>query len=140
MTKYIYGSYLSEDEAIKAADGLELKGLKAKDITILSNQSTVKELTKRTDVNVQTTSAKSNQNDPIMSKIRKTFNKGQSSDPNLYTRLINLGITPEIAQECVDDVNSGKVLMIVDDDDLRMGNDQSTIGIDETTRAESKVH
>ena len=139
MTKYIYGSYLSEEEAIKAANGAELKGLKAKNITIISNQSTVEELTERTDVNVQTAAAKSNQHDPIISKIKNVFNRGQSNDSNLYTRLINLGITPEIAQECIDDVNSGKVIMIVDDD-LRMGHDQSTIGIDETTRAESNVH
>ena len=139
MTKYIYGSYLSEEEAIDAASVAELKGLKAENITIISNQSTVDELTKRTDVNVQTPTAKTDQRDPIMSKIKRIFNKDQSNDSSLYTRLIDLGLTPAIAQECVDEVNSGKVLMIADDE-LRMGHDQSTTGIDEAIRAENKVH
>lgn len=138
MTKYIYGSYLSEDEAIDAASVLELKGLKAKNITILTNHSKVEDLAKLTDVNIQTANGKAEHNEPILDQIRRRFGKDEPEETDLYTRLIDdLGIKPEIARKCVDDVQMGRVLMIVDDE-MRMGHERLTTGLDQSIVAENE--
>lgn len=119
MTKQIVGAYKTEAEAINTVDSLELQGLKAKNIAILTNSNT-KELRSRTDVQVVSSVPLTENEASFMGKIKKTFTKQQNQDLDFHDKLMHLGLSKEQIAKCIADIESGMVLIIADNE-LKMG-------------------
>ncbi|PAV29719.1 hypothetical protein CIL05_10130 [Virgibacillus profundi] len=122
MTRQIFGSFDTKDEAIKTVDGLELKGYKAKNITIFANNDDTNDLALRTDVNVESSIVETDSDPSFVDKVKKVFTNDAGSHPYLHDKLIHSGISDKQASKYVDEIESGKILVIADDE-MRMGND-----------------
>lgn len=124
MTNEIYGPYHSEEEVIKAVDIMTLKGFKAENITILANKKLCNQLEKRTDANVES-SAEDDSEASIISKIKNVFMDEDKSEFNFRERLVELGLSEKQAEKYEKDIESGKILVLANDE-LRMGHDATS--------------
>ena len=127
MTKLIIGSYHSEDDAVNAVAVYELKGHLAKNIIILTNQNNINEIKKQTDVEVKSNAPNSEEDSSLTDKIKKIFTYHSNIELDTREKLIEFGLSPEDASKCMTEVNSGKIVVLADDE-LRMGQDQSSEG------------
>jgi len=120
MTEKVYGRFLSEEEAVHAVSNLELKGYKAKNITIFTNLSNPSKLEKHTDVKVESSVDQSADNDSFMDKIKKVFVNEPDRDLDIHEKLTSRGIPEDEIDKCIADVEAGYVLVVINDE-LRMG-------------------
>lgn len=120
MTRQIFGSFDTRDEAIKTVNGLELKGYKAKNITIFANDDNTTDLAKQTDVNVESSIVETDSEPSFMDKVKRVFMKESGSHPYLHDNLLESGISDKQAAKYTNEIESGKILVIADDE-LRMG-------------------
>lgn len=121
MTVQIIGKYQSVTDAVKASSNLELKGFKAKNILMLTNHHP-DELTDLTDVNIASSLPIDETNITFFDKVKKRFTKQSDRTLDLHERLIRFGVSEEQAAEYIADVESGKTVVIADDE-LKMGHD-----------------
>lgn len=120
MTEKVYGRFLSEEEAVHAVSNLELKGYKAKNITIFTNLSNPTKLEKHTDVKVESGIDQPAHNDSFMDKVKKVLLNEPDSDLDIREKLTSRGVLEDEVDKCIADVEAGYVLVILDDE-LRMG-------------------
>jgi hypothetical protein len=123
MTIQIIGKYQSMIDAANVANGLELKGFKARNILILTNQHP-KELEAHTDVNIASSLQQiedENETTPtFFDKLKKRMAKHNNHTLDMHDRLIEFGVSEEQAVRYIADVESGKTVVIADDE-LKMG-------------------
>lgn len=120
MSKLIVGSYLSEEEAVKAINVYELQGHEAKNIVVLTNDAHKKSLEKRTDVAVKSDTPENEETSTITDKIKEFFTANANLELDTQDKLIEYGLSREDAIRCMADVNLGKIVVLADDE-LRMG-------------------
>ncbi|UJL47468.1 general stress protein [Virgibacillus sp. NKC19-16] len=135
MAKEIIGSYPSKDEAVNVVERLELKGFVAKNITIFANSDHKKEMEKRTDVKVKSDATENEDDESFMDKVKKVFTGNSVTDSHieLHEKLVNAGVSEHQAQKYSDEIESGNILVVADDE-LKMGNDATsdTVTLEET--------
>lgn len=122
MTRQIFGSFDTKDEAINIVNSLELKGYKAKNILIFANDDNTGELAKRTDVNVESSIVETESESSFADKLKKIFMNDSGSHPYLHEKLNYAGISDKQAEKYVEDIEAGKILVLADDE-LRMGHE-----------------
>lgn len=119
MAKRIVGAYQTEIEAINVVNGLELKGMKAKNITILTTKN-AQELKNRTDVKVESNVPFVKNEASFIIKFKRALLKETDQELDFHEKLTNLGLSLEQVGKCITDIESGMVLVIADDE-LKMG-------------------
>ncbi|MGM8213129.1 general stress protein [Virgibacillus sp. W0430] len=122
MTIQQIGVFSTEDKAIHVANNLELKGYKAANITIFTNNSSPNELNKYTDVNIKSDLPSPKKDHTLMEKIKAIFSDSKDDDQaiNNYEMLVQLGFSEEEATKWITELEAGNVLVVADDD-IRMG-------------------
>ncbi|MBY7142939.1 general stress protein [Virgibacillus sp. NKC19-3] len=134
MAKEIIGSYSSRDEAVSVVQRLELKGYIAKNITIFANSDHAEDMDRQTDVKVKS-DATTEDEESFMDKVKKVFTEHTDTDSHieLHGKLVNAGVSELQAKKLTDEIKSGNIL-IVADDQLKMGNDATsdTVTMEET--------
>ncbi|MGP4106429.1 general stress protein [Virgibacillus sp. L01] len=136
MANEIFGPFHSKEDAIKKVSVLELKGLKAENITVFTNKENTDELEERTDVYVENNATEDDRNDSFTDKIKKVILNSQDSGLNIHEKLVQLGVSDKQASIYVDAIESGEILVIADDE-LKMGNDPTS---DTVTLKEEVIH
>ncbi|SEQ36486.1 Heat induced stress protein YflT [Virgibacillus subterraneus] len=136
MANEIFGPFHSKEDAIKKVSVLELKGLKAENITIFTNKENTAELEDRTDVDVENNAIEDDGKDSFIDKIKKVMLNSQDSSLNIHEKLVQLGVSDKQASMYVDAIESGEILVIADDE-LKMGNDPTS---DTVTLEEEVIH
>ncbi|WP_373895533.1 general stress protein [Virgibacillus natechei] len=135
MANQIIGSYSSKDEAVNVVERLELKGFIANNIIIFANSDYAKEMEKLTDVKVKSDGTANEDDESFMDKVKKVFTDQTDTDPHmaLHEKLINAGISEHQAKKYADEIKSGNILVVADDE-LKMGNDATsdTVTMEET--------
>src|SRR5699024_10922246 len=116
MTEKVYGRFLSEEEAVYTVSNLELKGYKAKNITIFTNLSNPSKLEKHTDVKVESCVDQPTHNNSFMDKIKKVFVNEPNRDLDIHEKLTSRGIPENEVDKCIADVEAGYVLVVVNDE------------------------
>ncbi|MBP1947472.1 general stress protein [Virgibacillus litoralis] len=136
MANEIFGPFYSKEDAIKKVSVLELKGLKAENITIFTNKENTDELEDRTDVDVENNAIEDDEKDSFLDKIKKVMLNSQDSGLNIHEKLVQLGVSDKQASMYVDAIESGEILVIANDE-LKMGNDPTS---DTVTLEEEVIH
>ena len=119
MTIQIIGKYQSVIDAVKVASGLELKGFKAKNILILTNHKHG-ELKDLTDVGVASNRPDEEKPETFLTKVKRRLFNPLDQTVDLHEKLVQFGVSAEDATTYIEDVESGKTLVIADDE-LKMG-------------------
>lgn len=122
MASEIFGPYHSTEEAIKEVNILGLKGYKDDNIIVFTNGSNTNALENRTDVNVENDVTEKAHEDSFMDKVKKIFTDEHDSSPDIHEKLVNQGVSDMQADKYAKDIESGKILILVNDE-IRMGND-----------------
>lgn len=120
MSKLIVGSYLSQEDAVKAINIYELTGHEAKNIIALTNEENKESLKDLTDVAVKSNSPKDDENLRMTDKIKNIFTDNADLELDTLDKLIEYGLSKDDAIRCMTDVNLGKIVILADDE-LRMG-------------------
>lgn len=117
MTKRIFDSYPSEEEALAAVTDLQTKGYKAEDLVLLSNKRTQAALEDRTDVEVKS-SSDGKGGDSFLDKIRRVFTQEEETEENPDTkkRLVEAGLSEEQAIRYAAEVDDGHILIAADEE------------------------
>lgn len=136
MANEIFGPFHSKEDTVKKVSVLELKGLKAENITIFTNKENTDELEDRTDVDVENNATEDDEKDSFTDKIKKVILNSQDSNLNIHEKLVQLGVSDKQASKYVDAIESGEILVIADDE-LKMGNDSTS---DTVTLEEEVIH
>ncbi|MFB4166940.1 general stress protein [Virgibacillus sp. JSM 102003] len=136
MANEIFGPFHSKEDAIKKVSVLELKGLKAENITVFTNKENTDELEERTDVDVENNATEDDEKGSFIDKIKKVMLNSQDSGLNVHEKLVQLGVSDKQATKYVDAIESGEILVIADDK-LKMGNDSTS---DTVTLEEEVIH
>lgn len=121
----IFGAFHFREDVVSKVSTLELKGLKAENITILTNKKNADALKNRTDVNVENNSSESVKNDSFIDKVKKAVKNEQSSSPDIHDKLVGLGVSRNQAAKYLEAIEVGKTIVVADDQ-LRMGNDSTS--------------
>ncbi|WP_409302082.1 YsnF/AvaK domain-containing protein [Peribacillus sp. SCS-155] len=118
MDKTVYGVYNSSPEVIQAINSLKAKGFDSDDITVIAdNEETLNLRGAARDVNTVTNNT--DHDDSFMDKVMRFFmNDGTYG---LQDRLTAAGLSDAEAAEYVNDVEAGRIVVLVD---------QSAAGID----------
>ncbi|WP_170138854.1 YsnF/AvaK domain-containing protein [Oceanobacillus chungangensis] len=115
MAKQIIGSYSTETGAIAAVNNFKENGMLAEDLTILTNHSVdIDRIENNTDVDVKV-GGNTAEDESFWESIKKFFTD-ETTDANPYEQLTNLGVSSSDAAAYQDDLISGNILVIVDDD------------------------
>lgn len=120
MSKLIVGSYLKEEDAVKAINIYELQGHEAKNIVALTNEKHKESLKELTDVAVKSDSPEDKSKLTITDKIKNIFIANADLELDTHEKLIEFGLSEDDAIRCMTDVNLGKIVVLADDE-LRMG-------------------
>lgn len=122
MAKVVIGAFDTEKDALTAVNVYELAGHHSKNITILASQEQAESLDDMTDVTVKSDSP--NEDEPakatILDKLINAFSDTEEFELDTHEKLIDYGLPLEAAEECMEDVESGKIVVLADDE-LRMG-------------------
>lgn len=111
MTKYIIGSYRSEEEAINIVNNLEKQGYKSKDISIITNKDKSDKIKQDTEVDVKSGKPDYKNDESFMDKIKRVFTD-DITDP--YEQLIELGVAKEDAKIHQGELKSENFLVVVE--------------------------
>ncbi|MGM8365764.1 general stress protein [Virgibacillus sp. W0181] len=122
MTMQRIGAYPTVEEAIHAANNLELKGYKAANIVIFTNKRSQEDIKKYTDVNINHDITEQDENDSLIDKVKTLFTDSESDEEERsnYEKLVNLGFSEKQATKWTAELEAGST-MIFADDEIRMG-------------------
>lgn len=120
MTKLIVGSYPSNEEAVKAVNIYELEGHEAKNIMMLTQPSNKDSLENLTDVAVVADEPTDNEDESFTKKVKNIITHHVEFSLDTHEKLVHYGLSDEEAERCLTDVESGKIVVLADDE-LRMG-------------------
>ena len=126
MSKTVYGVYTETVEVIQAINSLKAKGYDGSDITVLADNADKLDLLDNytLDRDVKTVS---NDGDSFVDKVVKFFTL-DTNNPVEETLRTDYGFTSEESAQYAEDVNNGKVLVLID----QAANVESPIGMDRT--------
>jgi len=126
MNKTVYGVYTQSAEVIQAINSLKAKGYEGSDITVIAENANKLDLMGNymIDKDVKTVS---NDEDSFMDKVAKFFTL-DTNNPVEETMRTDYGFTSEESARYAEEVNNGKILVLVDQD-VQLGD---TIGMDRT--------
>ena len=111
MAKIVYGKYDTSEEALQAVNALKYKGADGADITILADKANRIQFTNEEPNNDVDTEAAVG--DSFMDKIASFFMV--DSTERIEDRLIAKGIRGEEAEGLANEVENGKILILVDE-------------------------
>ncbi|QGS68273.1 YsnF/AvaK domain-containing protein [Oceanobacillus sp. 143] len=117
MAKQIIGSYSTETGAIAAVNNFKENGMLAEDLTILTNHSAdIDRIENNTDVDVKV-GGNTAEDESFWDSIKRFFtDENETSDANPYDQLTNLGVSSSDAAAYQDDLISGNIIVIADND------------------------
>ncbi|QFK71405.1 YsnF/AvaK domain-containing protein [Pradoshia sp. D12] len=126
MNKTVYGVYTQSAEVVQAINSLKAKGYDSSDITVVADNADKLDLMGNytIDKDVKTVS---NDEDSFMDKVAKFFTL-DTNNPVEEKMRTDYGFTSEESARYAEEVNNGKVLVLVDQD-AQLGD---TIGMDRT--------
>lgn len=126
MNKTVYGVYTQSAEVVQAINSLKAKGYDGSDITVIADNANRLDLMGNymIDKDVKTVS---NDEDSFMDKVAKFFTL-DTNNPVEETMRTDYGFTSEESARYAEEVNNGKILVLVDQD-AQLGD---TIGMDRT--------
>lgn len=126
MNKTVYGVYTESVEVVQAINSLKAKGYEGSDITVVADNADKLGIMDNytLDSDVKTVS---NNDESFMDKVAKFFTM-ETNNPVEETLRTDYGFTHEESARYAEDVNNGKVLVLVDQDSLLGG----TVGMDRT--------
>jgi len=133
------GSYKTQDEVIKAIDVYQLGGHEASNIVILTNEANVESLEEKTSnqitikTNTQTNENEGEEDQSMFEKIKETMSPTDDFEIDTVEKLIAYGLTPEEAERSIKEVENGHIVVLADDE-LRMGHDENNPILDEGTK------
>lgn len=107
MAFEVYGPYKSMDKAVAEVEVLGLKGFKDESIHVIAKENLVNELNKRV-------------NATVISTFRQADDKAEE---HLYEVLRGLEMSKVQSERFKDSIKSGQILVAVDLDEHRMGNE-----------------
>ena len=124
MTKNVIGTYDNEEDIVTAIQNLKTQGFQEKDLSLVTSKDIDKEDYSRVesregiDVKKVETAAQNHQDESIMDKIKHMFSPDhpkeiRSDKARVEKRLINLGVPLTEAGPYADDLQKGKVLLLV---------------------------
>ncbi|MDY0942292.1 MULTISPECIES: general stress protein [Priestia] len=124
MTKNVIGAYENEEAVITAIQNLKTQGFQEEDLSLVTSKDIDEEdyleveSKEGIDVKKVETTKQSGQEESIMDKIKHVFSpeqhKGNHRDKEkVERRLINLGVPVTQAEPYADDLQEGKVLLLV---------------------------
>ncbi len=126
MNKTVYGVYTQNAEVVQAINSLKAKGYDGSDITVVADNADKLDLvgnyTIDNDVNTV-----SNNEDSFMDKVAKFFTL-DTNNPVEETLRTEYGFTSDESARYAEEVNNGKILVLVDQD-AQLGD---TMGMDRT--------
>src|SRR3954468_19960405 len=117
MEKRIVGSYNSEQEVLYAIEGLKRQGHRETDMMVVAeNRSDIPLVTSRTGVmveaNMQVSTLAGVMVDSLVTMM--TAGMGGIQATNLSSRLIERGLPEFTAKQCEEEINKGKLILLVD--------------------------
>lgn len=115
----IIGKYHDVNEVVNVASGLELKGFKARNILIITNQNP-EPLRKLTDVKVVSNIPSEEKELTLFDKFKQPFLKQSEDSLDLKEKLMRFGVLEELVTTYLTDIEAGKTVVIADDE-LKMG-------------------
>ncbi len=117
MGKRIVGSYNSEQEVLFAIEGLKRQGHRETDMMVVAeNRSAIPWVTSRTEVMVEADMQVSTLAGAMMGSFVTMMTAGMGGIPatNLSSRLIERGLPEFTAKQCEEEINKGKLILLVD--------------------------
>ncbi|WP_455662123.1 general stress protein [Pradoshia sp.] len=111
MARIVYGKYDTTEEALQAVNALKYKGVDGADITILADKADRISFTKETPNNDVDTEAVTGES--FMDKIASFFMV--DSTERIEDRLMAKGVDGEESERLANDVENGKILILVDE-------------------------
>lgn len=124
MAMEVYGPFPTTYETVKKVNGLQLKGLTAKNITIFADNKNAIKLKNHTAVKVETDLSRDENEDSFMDKVKKVFVDDEGdNNPNLHDKLVDIGISESRSSEYEEDIDAGEILVVADNT-LKLGHDQ----------------
>lgn len=118
MVKRVFGSYATEEEAVKAVKELQEKGYKAEDLLLLGNRDTQEVLEEKTDVEIKTSPISNGNGDSLIDKIKLVFTQetGRKDVEKTKDKLAESGLSEKQAARYAEDVENGMVLIAADEE------------------------
>ena len=117
MGKRIVGSYNSEQEVLFAIEGLKRQGHRETDMMVVAeNRSAIPLVTSRTEVMVEADMQVSTLAGAMMGSFvtMMTAGMGGIQTNALSSRLIERGLPEFTAKQCEEEINKGKLILLVD--------------------------
>jgi uncharacterized protein (TIGR02271 family) len=117
MGKRIVGSYNSEQEVLYAIEGLKRQGHRETDMMVVAeNRSSIPLVTSRTEVMVEADIQVSTLAGAMMDSFvtMMTAGMGGIQANALSSRLIERGLPEFTAKQCEEEINKGKMILLVD--------------------------
>lgn len=111
MAKIVYGKYETSEEALQAVNALKYQGANGSDITILADKADRIQFTKQEPNNDVDTEAATGES--FMDKIASFFMV--DSTERIEDRLLAKGVSADEAELLAEDVENGKILILVDE-------------------------
>lgn len=126
MNKTVYGVYTESVEVVQAINSLKAKGYEGSDITVMADKADKLDMmdTYTLDKDVKTVA---NNEDSFMDKVAKFFTL-DTNNPVEETLRTDYGFTSEESARYAEEVNNGKVLVLINQD----ANLGDSIGMDRT--------
>ncbi|GAB3061231.1 general stress protein [Virgibacillus ainsalahensis] len=127
MGQEVFGPFSARDEAVNLVNSLELKGYSAQNITVFTHRNDTSDMKKHTDVNVESNVTEEKREESFTDKVKKIFfnDNTEDTDSDIYDKLMDLGMSDQQASKYIEEIESGKILVIADDT-LKMGHDPTS--------------
>ncbi|RYG71759.1 hypothetical protein EU245_13110 [Lentibacillus lipolyticus] len=136
VAEEIFGPFDSKEETVKTADILELEGCSNATITVFTHGAYADNLHDQTDVSVVSLSHTEKQDTSLLDKIKQFIFNPINETSDLYSQLLERGLSEGQAREYSEQIKSGKMIITVENE-LKMGNDPAK---DMTSMKESVEH
>ena len=128
MTIQILGAYPTEQEAITSVGVHALAGLREDNITLFANATHAESLENQTEVTVKANEPleEKEKGSGLIDKVKEIFSNEEDFDLHSVEHLMDFGLTNAEAVKCMKDVESGKIVVLADDE-IRMGHSEDVI-------------
>ena len=125
MAKVVVGMYDSPEEAMKGINIFELKGHQSKNVIALTTVDKAEEVDNLTNITVQTKTLSNDDSHKIKGQnLVENILGNEDVQLDSLEKLIEYGLTPKKAEECVRSVQEGKIVVLADNA-LRMGQSEN---------------
>ncbi|KXH86943.1 YsnF/AvaK domain-containing protein [Sporosarcina sp. HYO08] len=117
MEKRIVGSFHSDEDVLYAIEGLKRQGYRETDMMVIAeNRSAIPLVTSRTGVLVEADRQVSTLVGAMMNSYFSMWSAGMggAQATTLSSRLIERGLPDYTAKQCEEEINKGKILLLVD--------------------------